>query len=324
MVTTRRQFVLVSALGAIAPSCASAQARPVRIGMLSSRPLGESLFASGIVRALAQLGYREGAGMTLEFRSADSVPDRFPNLARELVDLKCDLIFAVGSEVVARALRDQRATSPIVIVAADYDPVAKGIVESMSRPGGNITGIYMHVLALVPKRLEILREVVPSASRFLVFADSFSQDQLAPLERAAAAMRVSLTTVQFAKQPYDFAAAFETGRGARVQGLILLTSPVLAGNLSKVASLAARHRLPAIGFVGTADAGFLLSYSNDNRNVPIRAAELAATILKGADPASIPIEQMSEFELVVNSKTAKALGLKIPYSVMARAARVIE
>jgi putative tryptophan/tyrosine transport system substrate-binding protein len=322
--TTRRQFVLVSALGVIAPSCASAQARPVRIGMLSSRPLAESLFASGIVRALAQLGYREGAGMTLEFRSADSIPDRFAKLAGELVALKCDLIFAVGSEVVAQSLRDQRVTTPIVIVAADYDPVAKGIVQSMSRPGGNITGIYMHVLALVPKRLEILREVVPSASRFLVFADSFSRDQLAPLERAAIAMRVTLTTVQFAKQPYDLAAAFETGRGARVQGLILLTSPVLAGNLSRVASLAAKHRLPAIGFVGTADAGFLLSYSNDNRNVPIRAAELAATILRGADPANIPIEQMSEFELVVNSKTARALGVKIPYSVMARAARVIE
>src|SRR5688500_858672 len=192
----------------MAPSWVCAQARPVRIGMLSARPLAESLFASGIVRALAQIGYREGAGMILEFRSADSVPDRFPKLAGELVDLKCDLIFAVGSEVVARSLRDQRATSPIVIVAADYDPVAKGIVQSMSRPGGNITGIYMHVLALVPKRLEILREVVPAASRFLVFADPFSQDQLAPLEQAAAAMRVSLTTIRFAKQPYDFSAAF--------------------------------------------------------------------------------------------------------------------
>ena len=208
MALTRRHFVLVSALGAMAPSWVCAQARPVRIGMLSARPLAESLFASGIVRALAQIGYREGAGMILEFRSADSVPDRFPKLAGELVDLKCDLIFAVGSEVVARSLRDQRATSPIVIVAADYDPVAKGIVQSMSRPGGNITGIYMHVLALVPKRLEILREVVPAASRFLVFADPFSQDQLAPLEQAAAAMRVSLTTIRFAKQPYDFSAAF--------------------------------------------------------------------------------------------------------------------
>ena len=151
--TTRRRFLLATALGAIAPVRTFAQARPVKVGMLG--PRAKSFFAPFVLQRLAELGYREGSSMVLEYRHADGVADRFPQLARDLIKLECDLIFAIGSEHAARALRDARSPVPIVFLAVDYDPLEQGIVKSLARPGGNLTGVYALNLPMVLKRLEI-------------------------------------------------------------------------------------------------------------------------------------------------------------------------
>ncbi len=157
--------------------------------MLSARPLDVSFYAGPIVRRLGELGYREGAGMILEFRSADGFADRYPKQARELIALKCDLIFVVGPELPVQTLRDAHSPVPVVFLAIDYDPLEKRVVTSLSRPDSNITGVYVPQGALAAKRLEIMREVVPTARRFLVLADVFSKDQLEAVRRTANAAR---------------------------------------------------------------------------------------------------------------------------------------
>jgi putative ABC transport system substrate-binding protein len=305
--TSRRQFVVAGALGAIAPVGAFAQARPVKIGILAPRSLAESNLTGNIVQRLAELGYRQGSEMVLEYRSAEGHADRFGRLARELIEAKCDLIFAVGPEHAARALRDAHSTTPVVLYANDYDPLEKGIIKSLSRPEGNITG-----------------EAVPTARRFLVLSDPFTQDQLVAARKAADMMGLQITVVEFAKQPYDYAAAFETGRKAKTQSLMMLTSPAFSADFATWVGLAQRQRLPGIGTGLFGERGLLLGYGAHPTKGTRRAAELGARILKGARPADIPVEQDDEFELVVNSKTAKALGLKIPESVRARATKIVQ
>lgn len=263
--------------------------------------------------------------MVLEYRSADGVVDRFPRLARELIDLKCDLIFAIGPEHSARAMRDARSTVPVVILAIDYDPVEKGIIANLRRPEANMTGVYLPQAALAVKRLEIAREVVPTARKLLVLADPYSRDQLNAVRKAAEKVGVTLTVVEFTKQPYDFASAFESGRRAGVEVLIGFSSPVFAANGAALSAFLAQHRLPGVGFFPRlAEEGFLMSYGADIVKAARRVADIGVRILKGDKPADIPLEQSDEYDLVLNLKTAKTLGVKIPYSVMARATRVIE
>jgi putative ABC transport system substrate-binding protein len=322
--TTRRQLLLASAVSAIAPEVAFAQARPVKVGMLSSRALNESFFASGVVRRLAELGYRQDAGMVLEFRSPSAL-DQYPKLAAELAALRCDLIFAVGSEYAPRAFRDAASRAPLVFLAVDYDPMEKGIIASLARPGGNVTGVYIPQAALAAKRIQIMGEVVPRARRFLVFVDRFSSSQLDPVRKASEPAGAQLTIIEFSKRPYDFEAAFAEGSKAKVEGFIQLASPVLASNGRRLSALLLKYRLPGAGAsVGDAEAGFLFSYGADQDKVARRTAEIGARILKGAKPAEIPVEQADEFELVINAKTAAALGLKIPESVLARATRIVQ
>jgi ABC-type uncharacterized transport system substrate-binding protein len=322
--TTRRRFLLASAAGAIAPHCVLAQTRPVKIGVLSPRPLATSSYSPGVIQRLAELGYREGAGMIFEFRSAGGA-EGFPKLARELTDLKCDVIFAMGPEQTVRALQDARSPVPVVFLAVDYDPVGKGVVGSLRNPDRNTTGVYVPQNELVAKRLEIMREVVPRARSFLALADVFSRDQIDPVSKAAEAARVQLSVIEFSKQPYDFVGAFEAGRKAKAEALIGLSSPVFAANEAAISALLLKYRLPGIGATlsGT-QAGYLLGYTADIAKVSRRAAEIGARILKGAKPADIPVEQADEFELLINSKTARALGVSIPESVRARATRIIQ
>ena len=322
--TTRRHVLLGGAFGLIAPLRALAQARPARIGFLAPRPLRESFFAGPMVRRLAELGYRDGAGMILEYRSTDGVAGRFPKMARELIEAKCDLIFAIGPDTGVHALRDARTSIPVVFLAIDFDPLRSGVVKSLSRPEANITGVYVPQADLAAKRLDILREVLPSARRFLTFSDGYTGDQLSMLRKRADAAGVKLTVIEFDKQPYDFAGALATALKEKPEALVGLASPVFASNLSAISALLAQHRLPGAGTSGVyADRGFLFSYGPDVSKITRRVADLGVRILKGARPAEIPVEQAEEFELALNGKTARVLGLKIPESVMARATRII-
>ncbi len=292
--------------------------------MLAPRPLAESFYTGLIVQRLRELGYREGSGMVLEYRATRAVPQRYPEMAHELVALKCDLIFAVGPDNGVIALRDARTSIPVVFLAIDFDPLQSGIVTSLGRPGSNITGVYVPQGELAAKRLDILREVVPSAKRFLIFSDEFTRDQLATLRRRADSIGAQLVIAEFSRQPYDYAGAFDTARKEKAEALVGLASAVFAADGAKIGALLAEARLPSAGTsAAMAERGFMLSYGPDNSKITRRVAEIAVRILKGAKPAEIPVEQADEFTLVVNGPVASMLGLRIPESVMARATRII-
>ncbi len=292
--------------------------------MLAPRPLAESFYTGLIVQRLRELGYREGSGMVLEYRATRAVPQRYPEMAHELVALKCDLIFAVGPDNGVIALRDARTSIPVVFLAIDFDPLQSGIVTSLGRPGSNITGVYVPQGELAAKRLDILREVVPSAKRFLIFSDEFTRDQLATLRRRADSIGAQLVIAEFSRQPYDYAGAFDTARKEKAEALVGLASAVFAADGAKIGALLAEARLPSAGTsAAMAERGFMLSYGPDNSKITRRVAEIAVRILKGAKPAEIPVEQADEFTLVVNGPVASKLGLRIPESVMARATRII-
>jgi len=320
--TTRRQVLLAGALGALVSPFASPQARPPRVGILSGLPFEKSVLAPVLLKALAELGYRDGAGMVLEYRSIDGLPDRYPGVARELIARKCDVIFTFGG---TRALRDAQTSIPIVFLAFDYDPLEQGLVASFQRPGANITGVYTPAGALAAKRLEIAQEVLPGASRFLLLTDQYGKTELVALRKAAEARRVQLVLVDYEQPPYDLAAGIETGRRAGVHGVLLTTSPEFASRRAELSSLFVSYRLPAVvpAFMAS-QPGSLVSYSTDMLKLAQQAAAMGVRILKGAKPVDIPVEQVNEFELVVNLKMAKMLGVKIPYSVLARATKVIE
>jgi putative tryptophan/tyrosine transport system substrate-binding protein len=316
--TTRRQVLLASALAAFAPAFSFAQARPVKIGVLSAR--AKSMYTAPVMKRLAELGYG-GLAVSLEYRHADGAIERFPPLARELSKLKCDVILAIGSHHTLQALKQAGTTVPVVFIAADYDPVERRLVDSLARPGGNVTGVYGLSLPIAVKRVELAQEVT-SAGHFLVLSDAYSEDTLSAVKAAAEARGVQLTVAKFAQRPYGYEAAFESGRRSDVRAVIVLTSPVFGDERAVISALAVKHRLPSVGFV--LDDAFLIGHSASATKMAQRAAEIVASILKGAKPADIPVHQADEFDLVINLRTAKALNIKIPQSVMARATRIVE
>lgn len=320
---SRRKFLIAGTLGLLGVPRTRAQPRRAKIGILSARPLRGSIYVLPVVQGLAELGYSERAGTVIEIRSAEDQVENYPKLARELIAHKCDLIFAIGPVNTTRSLQEARSPAPVVFLAVDYDPLRLNVVASLARPGGNTTGVYIPQAELSAKRMQIMREVLPAARRFVIFVDQFSIDQVAAVRSAAEAARVELTVVDFPKPPHDYAAAFDTARKAQAQAFIGLASPVLAANAATVSALLLKHRLPGAGTsVSYAETGFLLSYGADVTKLTRRAAELGARILQGAKPADIPVEQAAEFELAVNAVTARTLGLKIPESVLARATRI--
>jgi putative tryptophan/tyrosine transport system substrate-binding protein len=320
--TTRRQLLVAAILGAVVPARVFAQARP-RVGILAGTPREKSYATPLLLERLAELGYKDRATLAVEYRYAARL-DRVPTAIRELLERKCDLIFVLATETNARALREAQSSVPVVLIA-DFDPVEAGIVESLARPGGNITGVYIPVSVLVGKRIEIAHEILPAASRYLALADPFSKSEVQGMRKAADVRGLRLTVVEFTQQPYDLAGAFETGRKEGMSGVFLPTSPEFIARRTEISALLARHRLPAFAPNSLAsEPGILASYSVDSRRFIWRAAEMAARILRGAKPSDMPLEQPSEFSVVINLRTAKALGIRIPSSVLARATQVIE
>jgi len=275
------------------------------------------------VKRLAGLGYVEGKNVIFEERYGAGEVDRLPAFARELAALKLDLIISVGSEVGARALIEAKPNVPLVLSAINYDPVETGFVASYARPGSSVTGAYIPQPALAVKRFELARELMPSAKRFLVFSDALSKAQSIVVARAAEQGGLQLEMIQFAADPYNYEAAFKQGHRARMQALIVPLSNIFLRNRVRLADLALRHQLPAIGAeTRFAEAGFLAAYSGSAAKLAARTAEIAGDILKGASPAVTAIEQVHDYELALNLKTAKALALNIPPAVMVRAMKV--
>ena len=245
--------------------------------------------------------------------------------ANELVAWKADVLFAFGAELALQAAAAARPPVPIVMGAANFDPIAKGYVQSLARPGGNVTGVISRWPELAAKQIELLQEAFPDRNRLGVLWDTQSADQFSAAEREAKARRLALRPLKLENPPYDFAAAFRTLAQDDVQMLIVSSSPLFSQQSAQIASLAIEHRLPAMFILKHyVEAGGLMSYGVDFAPLMRRAASFVAKILRGAKPADLPVEQATHFEFVLNLKTAKAMGLTLPTSTLLRADEVIE
>jgi putative tryptophan/tyrosine transport system substrate-binding protein len=300
--------------------------RVPRIGFLASF---SAEFIKGRVAAfqqvLRELGYVDGESIIIEYRYAEGKFERLPDLAAELVRLRVDLLVVAGAPA-AHAAKNATSVIPIVIANA-ADPVGTGLVASLARPGGNITGLSDFNTGVVTKRLELLKQVVPTASRVAVLlnpANPTNPPQLKEIQAAAPALGVTLLALE-AKGPDDIDRAFAVMRTERPGALIVLGDPGFVTHQRRIAELAVKSRLPAIWAVReNVNAGGLMSYGTDFDGLYRRAATYVDRILKGTKPADLPVEQPTKFELVINLKTAKALGLTIPQSILLRADEVIQ
>ena len=322
---TRRRFLALGALGALAPRVRAQVSRAARIGILGPSPLETSLYAANVVRAFSELGYAEGARATFLYRYADGGFDLYRRQAQDLATRDCDLMIAIRSEYPARALQLVRPGGPILFLAVDYDPLESGLVGNLRRPDRNTTGVYVPQNVLVGRRIEMLRELLPEANRLMVFADAYSADQVEAARKAAAAANFQLMLVQFTSSPYDYNTYLQNRRGLAADAFMTLASPAFARDRQQIQEGLTRLRLPGIGSNPLqSEAGYLLTLGSNVPKVARRVAEMGVRVLLGAKPAAIPVELADEFELVLNMATARALGMKIPDSLRARAARVIE
>lgn len=323
----RRQFLVAAAAVFATPIGAKAQqhaGKVARIGYLTGRSLDfERRWLAAFRQGLRDLGYIEGQHIVIEERHAAGRPERLPALAAELVHLKVDVLVATES---LSAVEAKKATTTIPIVSLTQDPVALGLVASVARPGGNVTGLSDYHADMGNKRLELLKEIVPSASRFAVFLDpAIRPNQLQLKDLQAAASAIGLTLLPFEiREANDVDRAFAAMAKHRVEGLVLLPGGAISSDQKRIAELAIEARTPAIYTVALwAELGGLIAYGTDFIAYYRRAATLVDRILKGAKPADLPIEQATTFHLVVNLRTAKALGITLPPSILVRVDRVI-
>jgi len=326
----RRGFMAIIAGGLLlaAPLAAGAQqaGKVYRIGILETRSaVLNATNLDAFRQGLRALGYAEGQNLEITYRSSDGRDERFPGLAGELVRLKMDVILTRGTPA-ALAAKSATRTIPVVM-ASSGDPVGSGLVASLGRPGGNVTGLSSYDVEIHAKRLDLLREVRPRLTRV---AGLFNMgNPVLPLawkevQRAAGSLGIQAQLLDV-RRPEDLPRAFDAAAKERAEALIVGLDGLTQGNLRRIAELAAKHRLPSIYATRDyAELGGLIIYGVSDRHQYQRAATFVDKILKGATPGDLPIEQPDTFELVINLKTAKALGLTIPPSLLQRADQVIE
>ena len=310
-------LTLACGVGALAQQ----QAKVPKIGLLSLRGSGYESFQ----RELRKLGYIEGKNIVIEFRSAENKPDRLPVVADELVRLKVDVLYT-RSTTDALAAKNATRTIPIVFISGAGDPVEAGLVDSLARPGGNITGFTTIAPMLAGKRLELLKETVPKLSCVAVLWDPQATSTQEWKESQLPARELGLQLYSMKVSRTDkFEGAFKAATNAGSGALAVTQNALVNSNQKRIVDLAVKNRLPAIYNRGDwVASGGLMSYGADQVEPTRRAASMVDKILKGAKPADLPVEQPTKFELVINLKTAKALGLTIPSIVMMRAEKVIK
>jgi putative tryptophan/tyrosine transport system substrate-binding protein len=319
--------LLITVLLITAPAYAQQPVKIFRIGFLDpSTASGSAVLVDAFRQELSKLGWIEGKNFTMEYRFAENKgPDRLPELAADLVRLKVDLIVTSG---VPPALAAKKATSTIPIVMNAYDPVALGLVASLARPGGNVTGLSTLATELNTKRLEILKDAVPKLARVGLLKRSESNPgeelQLEELRVAASALKVKLEEIKTQLDAQGLESAFKTAKQKQVGAIMTTSIRVFFAERKRIVELATKHRLPAIynrkEFV---DEGGVMSYGDDAADQYRRAAVYVDKILKGAKPADLPVQQATKFEFVINLKAAKQIGLTIPGRVLERANQVI-
>ena len=326
----RRALIAGIAAGLLAPRVARAQsgARAPRVGYLASgnAPAAPLRPAEMLRQGLRELGWTDGQNIAIEPRFADGRYDRLPGLAAELIGLKVDLIAAVGAAA-AGAARNGTTTIPIVMISVG-DPVGLGLVANLAHPGGNVTGLAFSVgFDTYGKGLELLREAVPGVRRVAVLSNPANPYQPLATDNVRAVAQSLGVQLQLldVRGPGDFDGAFAAIGKERAGALLVMTDPMFTGNRAQLAALAIKHKLPSMhGVRENAEAGALMSYGPNFDVISRRAAIYVDKILKGAKPGDLPIEQPTQFELVINLKTAKTLGIAVPRSLLQRADQVIE
>lgn len=319
----------MTALGGMLASARVARAqhaeRTHRVGWLSTSSTRTEAYNVAFLGRLRELGFVEGRNLVIEFRNAEGRIDRLRDLAVELGRGNFDALLAFGSELLLVALKQASRDTPIVIVAADYDPVATGHIASLARPGGRITGVSPLQSELPAKRLELLKELLPRAETIAVLADRSTRGQLDTTQATAKRLGVALKVHEFTRAPYDYEDAFAEFVQAKADAVLALASGLFVPARRLIPGLALKHRLPSMfNNYLWAEAGGLLTYGVSFPELWRRAADKVAQILQGANPGDLPVEQPSTVELVVNLKTLKALGITLPQSIRVRTDKVIE
>ena len=317
--------LLTIALLSIVPFAQAQQPKKVpRIGFLSAGSGSPSARTQAFLQGLEALGYVEGKNILIEYRAAEGKNDRLPDLVAELIHLKVDVIVAT-STLAARPAKAATKTIPIVVHSGD--PVGTGLVASLARPGGNVTGVTNLSPDLSGKRFELLKEIVPGVIRVAVLWDAEGPVPLLAfkeIQEAARAMGLQIQSLEVRGPKPDIEGAFNAAIKSRAGALLTISNPLIARHRVQIVDRAGKNRLPAIyADLRYIDAGGLVSYGVDGRALYNRLAYYVDRILKGAKPADLPVEQPTKFELVINLKAAKQIGLTIPPNVLARADKVI-
>jgi putative ABC transport system substrate-binding protein len=326
-VIDRRTFIATSAMAILAaPLAAEAQqaSKVHRIGVLSHDGAPPGLLEA-FLEGLHELGYVEGKNITIELRNAAGKNERLSALADELLRLKVDIILAVNTPA-AQAAKKATATIPIVITRIG-DPVKSGLVPSLARPGGNVTGLSVNTPELAPKRIQLLREALPGISRVAALFHADNPGAILNMEEAGrASSKLGLQFLRLpVRGPSDFPGAFQAATRARAEALVVIDDGAVTQHRGQILTLAMNHSLPVVSiYKDFAQAGGLIAYGPSLPALYRRAAYYVDRILKGAKPSDLPIEEPTRFELVINLKTAKALGLTIPRSLLMRADQVIQ
>jgi putative ABC transport system substrate-binding protein len=324
----RREFMTLLGGAAAWPLVARAQqARTVvRIGVLGPRlsnPFPSTVYQAFLAQ-LRELGFNEGQNLIAEYQAMDDA--RGPFVATiELMRSQPDLVVAWGPEVVLQALVGASGSVPIVFIAINYDPIARGYVTSVARPGGNITGVFFRQLELAGKQVELLVQAFPDRPRMAVFFDGLSADQFSAAERTATSLNLHIQPLRLENPPYDFETVFRNAKAGTAQVVLVLSSPFFVPHTARIGQLAIEHRLPTM-FIQKeyVRAGGLMSYGVDFVLMYRRAADYVAKILRGAKAGDLPVDQATKFETAINLKTAKAIGIELPTSILLRADEVIE
>jgi putative tryptophan/tyrosine transport system substrate-binding protein len=326
----RREFIALLGGSAVAwPLAVRAQtadkvARVGYIGTNRDSPLGAAIYQA-FLEGLRSHGFNLGRNLVVEFRPLEQDLDALSADAAELVRLDVGVLVTDGTETALQAAMGASSTLPIVMIATNFDPIERGYAKGLARPGGNVTGLFLRQTELAEKQTELLFQALPDKLRLGVLWDAISADQFGAAERRAKALGLEVHSLKLDNPPYDFAAAFHNLAEASPQMLLVLSSPHFTPSRSQIAELAIRYRLPAMFIFKTyAQAGGLLSYGADYVAMHRQAATYVAKILMGTKASDLPIEQPNKYDLVVNLKTAKAMGLELPTVILLRADEVIE
>jgi putative tryptophan/tyrosine transport system substrate-binding protein len=322
----RRQFITLLGGAAAWPLAARAQksGKIARIGYLSSANPRSMPAFQAFEQRLRELGYFEGQNIVIEYRNAEGEIDRLPDLAADLVRLDVNVI-VTASDPATRAAKGATTTIPILMMAINYDPIALGYIDSIARPGANVTGLYFQHLELLAKRYGLFKEMLPFVRRVAVLSDPVTADQLKMVESANRSVGLELQPLELKNPPYDFENAFHVAMRSGAEAIFVLESASIFRERTQLAQLTMKTRLPtSFAFREYVEVGGLFSYGVNFSTMYQRAAELADRILRGTKPTDLPVEQSTKFELVINLKTAKALGVDVPISMQLLADEVIE